>query len=108
MLPHLRLEVPPLSARVSPAMIASTLARLIASGSATTKADLVRTTGLARTTVDTGLRALFELGAIRMQGFRASVGRGRPADSEQHASPQAGDASSPARGLHASLTRIAR
>ena len=80
MLPHLHLEVPPLSARVSPAMIASTLARLIASGSATTKADLVRTTGLARTTVDTGLRALFELGAIRMQGFRASVGRGRPAE----------------------------
>jgi predicted NBD/HSP70 family sugar kinase len=80
MLPHLRLEVPPLSARVSPATIASTLARLIASGSATTKADLVRTTGLARTTVDTGLRALFELGAIRMQGFRASIGRGRPAE----------------------------
>lgn len=80
MLPHLRLEVPPLSARVSPATIASTLARLIASGSATTKADLVRTTGLARTTVDTGLRALFELGAIRLQGFRASIGRGRPAE----------------------------
>lgn len=80
MLPHLRLEVPPLSARVSPATIASTLARLIASGSATTKADLVRTTGLARTTVDTGLRALFELGAIRLQGHRASIGRGRPAE----------------------------
>jgi predicted NBD/HSP70 family sugar kinase len=80
MLPHLRLEVPPLSARVSPATIASTLARLIASGSATTKADLVRTTGLARTTVDTGLRALFELGAIRLQGLRASIGRGRPAE----------------------------
>lgn len=80
MLPHLRLEVPPLSARVSPATIASTLARLIASGSATTKADLVRTTGLARTTVDTGLRALFELGAIRLHGFRASIGRGRPAE----------------------------
>lgn len=80
MLPHLRLEVPPLSARVSPATIASTLARLIASGSATTKADLVRMTGLARTTVDTGLRALFELGAIRLQGFRASIGRGRPAE----------------------------
>ncbi|WP_164990442.1 ROK family protein [Agromyces albus] len=61
-------------------MIASTLARLIASGTAATKADLVRTTGLARTTVDTGLRALFELGAIRMQGFRAAVGRGRPAE----------------------------
>lgn len=57
MLPHLSLEVPPVSARVSAAVIS----RLIASGNATTKADLAGSTGLARTTVDTGLRTLFEL-----------------------------------------------
>ncbi|NQX28930.1 ROK family protein [Microbacteriaceae bacterium VKM Ac-2854] len=77
---NLRLQAPPLSARVNAETIASALAKLIASGAATTKADLARTTGLARSTVDTGLRALFDLGALRIQGLRAVSGRGRPAE----------------------------
>ncbi len=44
----LRLSVPTVSARVSMESVASTLARLIASQVAVTRADLVRVTGLAR------------------------------------------------------------
>lgn len=81
MIPALRLETPPLSARVSAETIASTLARLIASGAATTKADLGRTTGLSRSTIDTGLRTLFDLGALRVSGLQTVHGRGRPGES---------------------------
>ena len=45
---NLRLSVPTMSARVSMESVASTLARLIASQVAVTRADLVRVTGLAR------------------------------------------------------------
>ncbi|MBT0771449.1 ROK family protein [Kineosporia sp. J2-2] len=74
------LQVPPLSARVSPETIASTLARLISSGTATSKADLGRVTGLARSTVDTGIRALESIGAVRVGGLQHLAGRGRPAE----------------------------
>ncbi|WP_345718886.1 ROK family protein [Kineosporia mesophila] len=74
------LQVPPLSARVSPEVIASTLARLISSGTATSKADLGRVTGLARSTVDTGIRALEQIGAVRVGGLQHLAGRGRPAE----------------------------
>jgi len=74
------LQVPPLSARVSPEVIASTLARLISSGTATSKADLGRVTGLARSTVDTGIRTLESIGAVRIGGLQHLPGRGRPAE----------------------------
>ncbi|GLY31063.1 ROK family protein [Kineosporia sp. NBRC 101731] len=74
------LQVPPLSARVSPEVIASTLARLISSGTATSKADLSRLTGLARSTVDTGIRTLESIGAVRVGGLQHLAGRGRPAE----------------------------
>ncbi|MCD5312111.1 ROK family protein [Kineosporia babensis] len=74
------LQVPPLSARVSPEVIASTLARLISSGTATSKADLGRVTGLARSTVDTGIRTLESIGAVRIGGLQHLAGRGRPAE----------------------------
>jgi predicted NBD/HSP70 family sugar kinase len=76
----LRLAVPPLSARVSGDVVAATIAKLIASGAASSKADLVRATGLARTTVDTALAGLHAAGAIRPYGFRQPEGRGRPAE----------------------------
>ena len=60
----LRLSVPAVSARVSMESVASTLARLIASREAVTRADLVRATGLARLTVTAGLEMLQEAGVI--------------------------------------------
>jgi predicted NBD/HSP70 family sugar kinase len=76
----LRLSVPAVSARVSMESVASTLARLIASREAVTRADLVRATGLARSTVTAGLEMLQEAGVICNAGVRATIGRGRPAE----------------------------
>lgn len=77
---ELHLTTPPLSARVSREVVASTLAKLVASGAATSKAEMGRVTGLSRTTVDTAVRALLELGALRIGGLKPTPGRGRPAE----------------------------
>ena len=76
----LRLSVPTVSARVSMESVASTLARLIASQVAVTRADLVRVTGLARSTVTAGLDMLQDAGVICHLGARTTIGRGRPAE----------------------------
>lgn len=76
----LRLSVPGVSARVSLELVASTLARLIASHEAVTRADLVRVTGLARSTVTGALDMLEQAGVIRNLGTRPTIGRGRPAE----------------------------
>jgi predicted NBD/HSP70 family sugar kinase len=78
--PPLRLLVPTLSARLSPQLVASTLARLIASREADTQADLVRVTGLARSTVTAALESLHAAGTITNVGAQPRVGRGRPAE----------------------------
>ncbi|MCS5498358.1 ROK family protein [Cnuibacter physcomitrellae] len=75
-----RLSSPRLSARVSAAESASALARLIASGRAVTRADLVRETGLARSTVAAGLDALESVGLLAEDGYLTSAGRGRPGE----------------------------
>lgn len=77
---QVRLASPPVAARVSRESLASLLAKLIASGAATSKADLGRATGLARTTIDAGVDTLLHLGAIRTAGYRSSPGRGRAAE----------------------------
>lgn len=77
---RLRLSVPAVSARVSPESVASTLARMIASQEAVTRGDLVRVTGLARSTVTAGLEVLQQAGVICNLGVRSTVGRGRPAE----------------------------
>jgi predicted NBD/HSP70 family sugar kinase len=77
---RLRLSVPAVSARVSPESVASTLARMIASREAVTRADLVRATGLARSTVAAGLEVLHEAGVICQFGMHTTTGRGRPAE----------------------------
>jgi predicted NBD/HSP70 family sugar kinase len=86
-LPLLRLSapVPPAaSARIDSAMnraiTLSTLARLVASGAAVSKADLVSAAGLARTTVSTGVDELVARGVLGLDGVRPTPGRGRPAD----------------------------
>src|SRR5436190_12428534 len=77
---NLRLTVPSVSARISVDMMASTLARLIASHAAVTRADLVRVTGLARSTVNVGLESLKQAGLIEYVGGQTTTGRGRPAE----------------------------
>ncbi|MCY7344311.1 MAG: ROK family protein [Pseudonocardia sp.] len=79
-LPQLRLSAPPLSGRIDTAVTLSTVARLVASGVAVSKADLVAAAGLARTTVSTAVDELLARGVLRPDGTRPTAGRGRPAD----------------------------
>jgi predicted NBD/HSP70 family sugar kinase len=86
-LPPLRLSAPTLSSRTARAdtaahraVMLSTLARLVAAGTAVSKADLVPAAGLARTTVSTGVDELLARGVLRLDGIRPTPGRGRPAD----------------------------
>ena len=80
LLPPLRLTAPPLSGRADNAVTLSTVARLVASGTAVSKADLVPATGLARTTVSTAVDELVSRGVLCPDGTRPTAGRGRPAD----------------------------
>jgi predicted NBD/HSP70 family sugar kinase len=79
-LPLLRLAAPALAARLDGPLTLSTLARLVASGTAASKADLVQAAGLARTTVSNGVDELLDRGVLRVAGTRPTPGRGRPAD----------------------------
>ncbi|TWF81134.1 putative NBD/HSP70 family sugar kinase [Pseudonocardia hierapolitana] len=79
-LPPLRLATPPLSGRTDTALTLSTVARLVASGAALSKADLVPAARLARTTVSTAVDELLARGLLQIDGTRPTVGRGRPAD----------------------------
>jgi predicted NBD/HSP70 family sugar kinase len=79
-LPPLRLSAPPLSGRIDAAVTLSTVARLVASGAAVSKADLVPAAGLARTTVSTAVDELLARGLLQIAGTRPTMGRGRPAD----------------------------
>ncbi|HET6259707.1 ROK family protein [Pseudonocardia sp.] len=80
LLPSLRLSAPALSGRIEAAVTLSTVARLVASGTAMSKADLVPAAGLARTTVSTAVDELLARGVLRLDGTRPTAGRGRPAD----------------------------
>ena len=79
-LPPLRLSTPALSGRTDAAVTLSTVARLVASGAAVSKADLVPAAGLARTTVSAAVDELLARGVLRPDGARPTAGRGRPAD----------------------------
>ena len=78
-LPPLRLSAAR-SGRVDAAVTLSTVARLVASGAAVSKADLVPAAGLARTTVSAAVDELLARGVLRIDGTRPTAGRGRPAD----------------------------
>ncbi|MFD7292091.1 ROK family protein [Streptomyces sp. NPDC059897] len=77
-LPRARLSVPTLRFRDGGGLLYSTLARLIASGTAVHRADLVERAGLARSTVTRHLDALIEAGVVAEGGGTARAGRGRP------------------------------
>ncbi|MHB9755607.1 ROK family protein [Streptomyces sp. BYX5S] len=78
-LPRARLSVPTLRFRDGGGLLYSTLARLIASGAAVHRADLVEQAGLARSTVTRHLDALIEAGVVVEGGGVPRGGRGRPA-----------------------------
>lgn len=66
-----------------------TIARLIASGRAATRPELVRCTGLARSTVGAHLQTLLDAGVVVESGLGTPAGRGRPAQ-RLRLSPAAG------------------
>ncbi|GAA0940460.1 ROK family protein [Pseudonocardia zijingensis] len=78
-LPPLRLSAAR-TGRTDAAATLSTVARLVASGAAVSKADLVPAAGLARTTVSTAVDELLARGLLQVDGTRPTAGRGRPAD----------------------------
>jgi len=80
LLPPLRLSTPPSTGRIDAEATLSTVARLIASGAAQSKADLVPAAGMARTTVSAAVDELLNRGLVRIAGTRPTPGRGRPAD----------------------------
>ncbi|MFC4944079.1 ROK family protein [Pseudonocardia sp. GCM10023141] len=65
---------------MDPGITLSTVARLVASGAAVSRADLVPAAGLARTTVGAVVDELLARGILRHDGLRPTAGRGRPAD----------------------------
>lgn len=79
-LSHLHIAAPTLAARLSSDLLASTIARLLGSGRASCKADLVRVTGLSRSTIDNGVQLLLENSIVRHAGLRQTPGRGRSAE----------------------------
>ncbi|MEJ3654643.1 ROK family protein [Actinomycetes bacterium KLBMP 9759] len=74
------MSAPALTGRIDSAVTLSTVARLVASGTAVSKADLAPAAGLARTTVSTAVDELLARGVLRQDGTRPTAGRGRPAD----------------------------
>ncbi|PPK97486.1 putative NBD/HSP70 family sugar kinase [Kineococcus xinjiangensis] len=78
----LRLTAPALAGRSDEEAVRSALLRLVACGAATSRAELARTTGLARSTVTTHVQALLAGGALRPapQPAGARGGRGRPTE----------------------------
>ncbi|QJY48290.1 ROK family protein [Pseudonocardia broussonetiae] len=107
-LPALRLDTPPLSGRVDADVTLSTVARLVASGTAVSKADLVPAAGLARTTVSAAVDELLSRGVLQPDGLRPTAGRGRPAD-RLALSPRSGAvllADVGARGAHVAVVDL--
>lgn len=80
-LPTLRLAPPGFEFKTTGATTMSMLARLIASGQATNKAELATVTGLSRTTVTSAVDRLIRAGILQREGTVATAGRGRPAES---------------------------
>ncbi|MEV8567554.1 ROK family protein [Streptomyces sp. NPDC051322] len=79
MVQPVRLTLPQVTGRTEGSVVRSSLARLIASGAASSRVALVRTTGLSRTSVNTHLDPLLAAGVVIEDGQAISEGRGRPA-----------------------------
>jgi len=110
LLPPLRLSAPPFATRADAEVTLSTVARLIASGAAQSKADLVPAAGMARTTVSAAVDELLSRGVVRIAGTRPTPGRGRPAD-RLALSPRGGQvllADVGARGAHLAVVDLSQ
>lgn len=101
-----RLAVPRTSGRADGALVHSGLARLIASGAAESRVDLVKATGLARSTVNSHLDALIAAGVVIERGPVGGGGRGRPAHRLAIA-PRAGVVLAADVGAHSSRLAVA-
>ncbi|MEV5536291.1 ROK family transcriptional regulator [Saccharopolyspora shandongensis] len=100
-----RLAVPRTSGRADGNLVHSGVARLIASGAAETRVELVRATGLARSTVNSHLDALIAAGVVE-RGPVGSGGRGRPAHRLAIA-PRAGVVLAADVGVHSTRLAVA-
>lgn len=79
-LPALRLQLPITQFPIGGDLNMALVARLVASGAATSKAELAAQTGLARTTVTSTVEKLTRMGYLTTAGLRPRAGRGRPAE----------------------------
>jgi len=87
--PKARLQ-PPELVRLGDRFVAmSVVAQLIASGTANTKPELAKSTGLARSTIDSCLAQLSALGLVLSDGHSNGSRTGRPAE-QQRINPDAG------------------
>ncbi|TWG07515.1 ROK family transcriptional regulator [Saccharopolyspora dendranthemae] len=101
-----RLTVPRTSGRADGDLVLSVLTRLIASGTAESRAELVKRTGLARSTVNSHLDALISAGVLAERGALSGGGRGRPAHRLALA-PRAGVVLAADVGAHSSRLAVA-
>ncbi|GAA0503535.1 ROK family transcriptional regulator [Saccharopolyspora thermophila] len=101
-----RLAVPRTSGRADENLVHSGLARLIASGAAESRVELVRATGLARSTVHNHLDALISAGVVVERGAKGNGGRGRPAHRLAIA-PRAGVVLAADVGVHSTRLAVA-
>lgn len=80
-LPVARFGVPPMVRLTDPPVAMSLVARLIASGTATTRPELARATGLARSTISACIAGLEKRGLVVSSGIAPRErGAGRPAE----------------------------
>ncbi|MGC3955357.1 MAG: ROK family protein [Propionicimonas sp.] len=79
-LPLLRLQEPSSQPSRGQGATASSIALLVASGAATSKAQLASTMDLSRTTVTGVVERLLRFGILRLHGQLPHAGRGRPAE----------------------------
>ncbi|RRO19968.1 ROK family transcriptional regulator [Saccharopolyspora rhizosphaerae] len=101
-----RLTVPRTSGRADADLVLSGLTRLIASGTAESRADLVKHSGLSRSTVNSHLDALISAGVVAERGALGGGGRGRPAHRLAIA-PRAGVVLGADVGAHSSRLAVA-
>lgn len=101
-----RLAVPPPFLRADGADAMSSLARLVASGEVSSRTELAKRTGLARSTIGTHLDRLQASGLIRDTGVAEPSGRGRPAQQLELA-PESGFVLVADLGVHAARLAVA-
>jgi predicted NBD/HSP70 family sugar kinase len=77
-LPHLRLSSQPVASRTEAAQVMSAILTLVATASVESRADVVRVTGLARSTVTSHLKVLLQKQILQEAGEVERSSRGRP------------------------------